>query len=75
MQAGGRNPANDDLIFEKDMGWLQALLGRVPRGCNVLCSGDPGIGKSTLLQQAALSTAACGEQVLYLSNEQVAETI
>jgi len=43
--------------------------GLVP-GSLVLVGGDPGIGKSTLLLQAAFQVAARGTRVLYVSGEE-----
>lgn len=43
--------------------------GLVP-GSAVLVGGDPGIGKSTLLLQAAASLAAKGSRVIYISGEE-----
>ncbi len=43
--------------------------GFVP-GSAVLVGGDPGIGKSTLLLQAAASMARAGHSVLYVSGEE-----
>ncbi len=43
--------------------------GMVP-GSLVLVGGDPGIGKSTLLLQAARNMAASGRSVLYVSGEE-----
>ncbi len=43
--------------------------GLVP-GSAVLVGGDPGIGKSTLLLQAAARLAAMGAPVMYLSGEE-----
>ena len=43
--------------------------GAVP-GSAVLVGGDPGIGKSTLLLQAALGMASRGHQVLYVTGEE-----
>lgn len=48
--------------------------GLVP-GSLVLVGGDPGIGKSTLLMQAAFKLAADGVRVLYLSGEESAAQI
>lgn len=64
-----------DLLLGKDMAWFNAMLGRLPRGTNLLFSGDPGVGKSTLVQQVALSAASTGEKVLYFTTEQTAETV
>ncbi len=43
--------------------------GFVP-GSAVLVGGDPGIGKSTLMLQAAAALAAAGRSVLYVSGEE-----
>jgi DNA repair protein RadA/Sms len=53
------------------IGELDRVLGGglVP-GSAVLVGGDPGIGKSTLLLQAAAKLAALGAPVMYLSGEE-----
>lgn len=53
------------------MGELDRVLGGglVP-GSAVLVGGDPGIGKSTLLLQAAAGLASSGASVVYLSGEE-----
>ncbi|MEM7565981.1 MAG: DNA repair protein RadA [Pseudomonadota bacterium] len=43
--------------------------GFVP-GSALLCGGDPGIGKSTLLLQAAAALARTGARVVYVSGEE-----
>lgn len=43
--------------------------GCVP-GAAILFSGEPGVGKSTLLLQAAARVAALGAKVLYISGEE-----
>jgi DNA repair protein RadA/Sms len=48
--------------------------GFVP-GSAVLIGGDPGIGKSTLLLQAASRMAASGSSVLYVSGEEAVAQI
>lgn len=48
--------------------------GIVP-GSAVMIGGPPGIGKSTLLLQAAASLAARGTRVLYVSSEESAEQV
>jgi DNA repair protein RadA/Sms len=48
--------------------------GFVP-GSAVLLGGDPGIGKSTLLLQAAVSLARSGHRALYVSSEESAQQI
>lgn len=48
--------------------------GLVP-GSAVLIGGSPGIGKSTLLLQAAAALAAQGQRILYVSSEESARQI
>jgi DNA repair protein RadA/Sms len=48
--------------------------GLVPSSA-VLLGGDPGIGKSTLLLQAAASLAQAGHRVLYVSGEESIEQV
>ncbi|MFT8469260.1 MAG: DNA repair protein RadA, partial [Acetobacter syzygii] len=48
--------------------------GLVPASV-VLVGGDPGIGKSTLLLQAASRLAGKGERVLYISGEEAVDQI
>jgi DNA repair protein RadA/Sms len=48
--------------------------GLVP-GSTVLIGGSPGIGKSTLLLQAAAALAATGPRVLYVSSEESAAQV
>ena len=48
----------------------RVLGGGLVPGSAVLVGGDPGIGKSTLLLQAAARLAARGAPVLYLSGEE-----
>lgn len=50
------------------------LGGGLTPGSSVLLGGEPGIGKSTLLLQAAVKMAAYGK-VLYISGEEAAEQI
>ena len=45
------------------------------RGSAVLLSGEPGIGKSTLLLQAAASIAGHGHSALYFSGEEATDQI
>ena len=44
--------------------------GGLVRGSVLLLGGDPGIGKSTLLLQAASALAAQGKRVVYVSGEE-----
>jgi DNA repair protein RadA/Sms len=48
----------------------RVLGGGLVPGSAVLVGGDPGIGKSTLLLQAAAKLAGSGAQVVYLSGEE-----
>jgi len=51
-----------------------ATAGLVP-GSGVLVGGDPGIGKSTLMLQAALAIAKSGQRVLYVTSEESAQQL
>jgi DNA repair protein RadA/Sms len=53
----------------------KVLGGGVVVGSLVLIGGEPGIGKSTLLTQAARDFAGRGETVLYVSGEESLEQI
>ena len=54
-----------------DIGELDRVLGGgIVDGSLVLASGDPGIGKSTLLLQMCRNLANRGEKVLYVSGEE-----
>jgi DNA repair protein RadA/Sms len=48
--------------------------GFVP-GSALLVGGDPGIGKSTLLLQAAASLARAGRRVIYISGEEAIDQV
>jgi len=50
----------------------RALGGGLVPGSAILMGGDPGIGKSTLLLQAASAIAKGGRQVVYISGEEAA---
>jgi DNA repair protein RadA/Sms len=53
------------------MGELDRVTGGgFVRGSAILIGGDPGIGKSTLLIQAAAAVAAGGRRVVYVSGEE-----
>ena len=51
------------------------LGGGLVAGSAVLVGGDPGIGKSTLLLQAAASLARAGRRVVYISGEESVEQV
>ncbi|HTY20621.1 MAG TPA: DNA repair protein RadA, partial [Geobacteraceae bacterium] len=53
----------------------RVLGGGIVAGSLVLIGGDPGIGKSTLLLQAANCLAKRSESVLYVSGEESAQQI
>jgi len=53
----------------------RVLGGGIVPGCLVLVSGDPGIGKSTLLMQVAVQIAEAHGPVLYVSGEESAQQI
>ena len=83
-QAGGRKLGFVDLAGETapppraaiGIAELDRVLGGglVP-GSAVLVAGDPGIGKSTLLLQAAAALARAGRRVLYISGEEAIEQV
>ena len=50
----------------------RALGGGLVPGSAVLMGGDPGIGKSTLLLQAAAALALRGQSAVYISGEEAA---
>jgi DNA repair protein RadA/Sms len=68
MEHGDRTPIG---IAELD----RVLGGGVVRGSLVLIGGDPGIGKSTLLLQAARALARATPPVLYVSAEESAAQV
>ena len=68
MEHGDRTPIG---IAELD----RVLGGGVVRGSLVLIGGDPGIGKSTLLLQAARALARVTPPVLYVSAEESAAQV
>lgn len=53
----------------------RALGGGLVPGSATLIGGDPGIGKSTLLLQAAAHVAARGLSVAYISGEEAADQV
>ena len=53
----------------------RAIGGGIVRGSAMLVGGDPGIGKSTLLLQAAARLAQNGHDVVYVSGEESAEQV
>ncbi|WP_448502737.1 DNA repair protein RadA [Sphingomonas sp.] len=53
----------------------RALGGGFVEGSATLIGGDPGIGKSTLLLQAAARLALAGKSVAYVSGEEAADQV
>lgn len=53
----------------------RVLGGGIVRGSVVLLAGEPGIGKSTLLLQAASRMSEAGRRVLYVCGEESAEQV
>lgn len=53
----------------------RALGGGFVEGSATLIGGDPGIGKSTLLLQAAARLAKAGKSVSYISGEEAADQV
>ncbi|MDB5662958.1 MAG: repair protein RadA [Sphingomonas bacterium] len=53
----------------------RALGGGMVTGSATLIGGDPGIGKSTLLLQAAARMALAGRDVAYVSGEEAADQV
>src|SRR5690606_29522543 len=48
----------------------RVLGGGIVPGAAILLSGEPGVGKSTLLLEVAARAAATGQRVLYVSAEE-----
>ena len=62
--------------IDTGIGELNRVLGGgMVRGSLVLISGEPGIGKSTIIIQTAANIAAAGKTVLYVSGEESEEQI
>lgn len=69
-------PAQGDPRFPSGMEEIDRVLGGgIVPGSLILIGGDPGIGKSTLLLQAADQVARTGKRVLYVSGEESTDQI
>ena len=53
----------------------RALGGGLVAGSATLIGGDPGIGKSTLLLQAAAKLALAGREIAYISGEEATDQV
>ncbi|MFM1784441.1 MAG: repair protein RadA [Actinomycetota bacterium] len=53
----------------------RVLGGGLLAGATILLSGEPGVGKSTLLLEVAARTAQLGKRVLYVSAEESASQV
>jgi len=72
---GDVTPGTADRI-DTGIGELNRVLGGgLTRGTLTLIAGEPGIGKSTLILQAAVCVARRGMNVLYVTGEESAEQI
>ncbi|MCH7932118.1 MAG: DNA repair protein RadA [Proteobacteria bacterium] len=71
QQAGPEPPRIVTRIGELD----RVFGGGLVEGSTVLVAGDPGIGKSTLLLQAAAALARDGRTCVYVSGEESAEQV
>ena len=74
--AGLDSPEAPPPRFQSGMAELARVLGGglVP-GSAVLVGGDPGIGKSTLLLQAAAAFARAGRTAIYISGEEASAQV
>ena len=84
LSKGGRTIALETLNAESKMPdrmlcgiaeFDRALGGGFVAGSATLIGGDPGIGKSTLLLQAAGRLAQAGKSVVYISGEEAAAQV
>ena len=66
---------NDERIPTKMEEFDRVLGGGIVKGSLVLLSGDPGIGKSTILLQICQNLGSKGHKILYVSGEESANQI
>jgi DNA repair protein RadA/Sms len=64
-----------DRVSTKVSEFDRVLGGGIVPGSVVLVSGDPGIGKSTLLTQLAMNVSSGGKGTLYVAGEESAQQI
>lgn len=68
--------ADQEERFDTQIAELNRVLGGgLVRGSFILVGGDPGIGKSTLILQAAYQFATQGNTILYVSGEESVQQI
>jgi DNA repair protein RadA/Sms len=72
---GAARPAEEARIATGLPGLDRVLGGGIVPGSVVLLGGEPGIGKSTLLLQAARGIARSAGEVLYVSGEESASQV
>ncbi len=64
-------PVADETRYTSGIAEMDRVLGGgIVPGAVVLCGGDPGIGKSTLLLQSACRVSAASGSVLYVTGEE-----
>ncbi|MFZ5646377.1 MAG: DNA repair protein RadA [Bacillota bacterium] len=69
-------PVTEEERFPTGIQELDRVLGGgVVPGSLILLGGDPGIGKSTLLMQAASHVSRAGRKVLYVTAEESAQQV
>lgn len=66
---------NDERMPTKIKEFDRVLGGGIVKGSLVLLSGDPGIGKSTILLQICQNLGSKGQKILYVSGEESANQI
>ena len=67
---GGVEIADEQRLLTGISEFDRALGGGIVAGSMILIGGDPGIGKSTLMLQAARNLTGAGHTVLYVSGEE-----
>jgi DNA repair protein RadA/Sms len=64
------NAVKSDNIYSGFLEWDNVVGGGITPGSMIILTGDPGVGKSTLMLQIADAVAAMGKKVLYFSSEE-----
>jgi DNA repair protein RadA/Sms len=69
-------PVEDTIRLSTGLGELDRVLGGgLTPGAVILLSGEPGVGKSTLLLEAAAGLAKSGRRLLYVTGEESAAQV